>query len=359
MEKSSIPRPEKFSNQCDVSVWFKQIELFFTLTKVEQESKKDMLLVYLDTAIFQAVYAGISDNEKNYANIKTFLMKRYSSIDSYLDRISFIDCKFEGSADQFAANINSLFDQFSADQLREEILTAKFIAASPIKVASELKLRRPTTLSECVKIANSLSPVSTSTFTFSKTHSTRHAEPSIKCYRCGSTKHVASSTDCKARNANCSFCNKKGHFATVCNAKKKQSKVSSIRLSSVEKQDYYEISSVNQNLYNKVARPFADVLISGVRTRALIDTGSEISIIPQHIALQIQNKENWLSCNQCTFVNFDHSPIKMHGYISQVPVYFAEKKAVVDFFISSSNQVVLGVDCISLLKLEIKFSSSI
>ena len=36
-----------------------------------------------------------------------------------------------------------------------------------------------------------------------------------------------------------------------------------------------------------------------------------------------------------------------------------KRKPLSIFFISSSNEVVLGVDCISLLKLEIKFSSSI
>lgn len=37
-----------------------------------------------------------------------------------------------------------------------------------------------------------------------------------ECYRCGSWKHIATSTECIAKDVTCDKCKKKGHFARVC-----------------------------------------------------------------------------------------------------------------------------------------------
>jgi hypothetical protein len=47
----------------------------------------------------------------------------------------------------------------------------------------------------------------------------RHPTPSQgnnKCYRCGSARHLANSTECRARSVECRKCNKPGHFAKMC-----------------------------------------------------------------------------------------------------------------------------------------------
>jgi hypothetical protein len=46
-----IPRPEKFDGSNDVILWFKQFELFLSLSKVSNEQKGNVLLVYLGTSI--------------------------------------------------------------------------------------------------------------------------------------------------------------------------------------------------------------------------------------------------------------------------------------------------------------------
>lgn len=35
-----IPRPDKFDNQCEITTWFKQFELFLTLSKTDAADKK-------------------------------------------------------------------------------------------------------------------------------------------------------------------------------------------------------------------------------------------------------------------------------------------------------------------------------
>ena len=39
------------------------------------------------------------------------------------------------------------------------------------------------------------------------------------CYRCNSLEHLASATNCPAKNATCRSSNKTGHFQKVCRSK--------------------------------------------------------------------------------------------------------------------------------------------
>lgn len=45
-------------------------------------------------------------------------------------------------------------------------------------------------------------------------------QSSSQCYRCGSRKHQANSSDCPAKEAVCRACSKKGHFQIVCRSSK-------------------------------------------------------------------------------------------------------------------------------------------
>ena len=112
-----------------------------------------------------------------------------------------------------------LFENFSTASLREDLLIAKFLTTIPKLLSSELRIRRPKSLSECVKICNSLhyvqTPLTTAVvtqsrnkFSTNKQVSTKNTNVSTlrKCYRCGSNSHVASESKCAAKNAQCNFC---------------------------------------------------------------------------------------------------------------------------------------------------------
>ena len=50
-----IPRPDKFSGESDIAIWFRQFELFLQISEVAEETKrKNILLAYLDLSVFQA-----------------------------------------------------------------------------------------------------------------------------------------------------------------------------------------------------------------------------------------------------------------------------------------------------------------
>ena len=117
------------------------------------------MLSYLDIGIFQAVVTAFEISTKNFAEIKTFLCERYSSTDVYLERIDFFETKYTAPAEKYAASLNGYMDKFSQDvgSFREQVLISKFIASTKhTPLSGELRLRRPTTLNDCVKIANSI-----------------------------------------------------------------------------------------------------------------------------------------------------------------------------------------------------------
>ena len=82
--QSSIPKPEKFSNDCDINIWLKQFELFTTLTDVPKEKLHNILLAYMDLHIFETIITSISEKEQTFENIKSFLLGRYSTTDKYM-----------------------------------------------------------------------------------------------------------------------------------------------------------------------------------------------------------------------------------------------------------------------------------
>ncbi len=137
-----VPRPDKFSNQCDISVWFQQFELFLQLSAVSDGNKKQVLLSVLEIQVFQATVTAKTVATCSYEDVKTVLLQRYCTTDAYIDRIGLFEKKFIIPPESFAAAaLNSLLDNFSKDasRFREEVLVDKFIAASPRHLASELR----------------------------------------------------------------------------------------------------------------------------------------------------------------------------------------------------------------------------
>ena len=138
-----VPRRDKFVADCDVDIYFRQFELFLQLSAVAEDTKLKVLLSYLDLSVFQATVAVKDITTATYAEVKTFLLERYSTCDAYMEHVNFFECKFSQPADAYAALLSSLLDKFAQDSatLREQILVAKFIASSHGSLAKELRLR--------------------------------------------------------------------------------------------------------------------------------------------------------------------------------------------------------------------------
>ena len=159
-----VPQPDKFAADCDITMYFLQFELFLQLAAVPEANQLKVLLANLDLPVFQATVTSLNMETATYSDVKNFLQTRYSTHDAYMEHLNFFESKFSIPAGSYAASLSSLMDKFSADaaQLREEILVAKFISSCKGTLSSELRLRRPTTLNDYVKITISLSTVMSS-----------------------------------------------------------------------------------------------------------------------------------------------------------------------------------------------------
>ena len=102
------------------------------------------------------------------------------------------------------------------------LVVSKIISCAPRNIASELRLRRPSTVSECVQIVNSLS--TNDSFSCSTVNKPHRGPPRPKptgsntlCFRCGKDNHLANDPKYPAKNATCRACKKTGHFPRFAN----------------------------------------------------------------------------------------------------------------------------------------------
>ena len=225
----NLPRIEPYCKQCDFHVWLKKLEMLIRMANIEEAKKVDFLMTNLDMAIFEAVVSTFTDDFE-YDEVVKFLLERYSTQDKFLHRLDFFNVTFSGSFDEYASRLQVLYENFDKCDVREEMLIAKFLSTIPTSMSSELRIRRPKTLSECVQICNSLHSSTTNlcTAAVSRTKPNRNYDHPTnknafirnnsdrKCFRCGSPGHYASDPSCPAKNSICHFCEKTGHFASVC-----------------------------------------------------------------------------------------------------------------------------------------------
>jgi len=269
-----------------------------------------------------------------------------------LDRIEFFNAKYTGSPDEYATTLQKLLDNFQYVERKDELLVAKFISTAPERYSTELRLRRPKDISECIKIVNAISqdkPLSCSATSGKKWPEYRGPErQNTECYRCGSKKHKADFPNCPAKRSTCRNCSKMGHFATVCKQAKHQQSAAVV---------IANINNMPRSILRRTERPMADIMIqresgSTATMKMLIDTGSEVSILPQDFAKRYFSGEiKQVSNIRCS--NFDSSPISIKGWLQNLVIKFKGRTAKIDFLISEANNAILGMDAIIALRIAI------
>lgn len=309
-----------------------------------------MLLSYISIQIFQACITSLKDS-CSYEDVKKFLLSRYSTTDTFLDRISFLDKKYASPIESFAADLNSNLDSFTQDisSMREELVIAKLISSAPKHITNELKLRRPTSVSECIQIVNSLP--TTDAFACSsvqkrqiseKPHRFSKSKPSNNgngvCFRCASEDHRANDPKCPAKNATCRSCQKIGHYAAVC---KSRTRVATV------------IASCT-----RTPRPEIVLKIAQKDVSFIVDTGAEVTILCKtDYDLKLKSILPLATTGQ-VFNNFDGSRIHVLGVLPRAELRFNQKSATGTCFVADVPFSVLGMDMISALRLTISAAGS-
>lgn len=105
---------------------------------------------------------------------------------------------------------------------------------------------------------------------------------SRSCFRCGSDKHLANSSQCPAAKATCKSCHKVGHFARVCRSSK-PSDVSEIQIPEMTVLYLSDPCHAPGTLKCKIHISSSASLTSTKEHELVVDTGSAVSVLPHYI----------------------------------------------------------------------------
>jgi hypothetical protein len=345
----NLPKPGKFANECGIEVWLNQFELFLDLAKITDGGDKlKILLGYLDVSILQAVINGVPKIGRDFDGVAQFLIDRYGQRDPYLNRLELFELQYAGSAKGgFAAEMNSLMDKYNAKGV------AKFISSITANVGKEMRMRRPSTINECVKILNSFgrnvqcSSVNNSSQRLSPRYQSKPSTSSESgnrrvCFRCGNPDHDARSNSCPARDATCRKCEKKGHYARVCRASLGQVQNAQI---------VFQISGIRgrkslRGISSLESRPDIVLDVYKSKVKFMVDTGSQISVLTVKDFNRVAKRSELRPSERIKCINADGSGIRLIGWLSDVKLNFKERSKPIDFLIGDVSQSLLGMDAI-------------
>lgn len=381
-----VQRIEPFTRQCDFVIWLKKFEMILKIAKIDNNEKVDFLLTNLDLPIFESVLTAFPSGH-DYSQIVNFLTERYSTQDKFLNRLEFVQINFSGTFDEYASRLQALYENFDN---REEMLIAKFVCTIPKHLATELRIRRPSTLTECVKICNSLNslktPLSTSILS-NQSKSKGKGQPSNfrsknvsdkrNCYRCGSSNHLASDSRCPALRVTCNFCKKVGHFAAHCLSSKNQNSIPertshdksvkdkrnlNVRTIDICKQvDKDFDKSLHVNRLERIEKPHIEITVNGdndnFSQRFMVDSGSDVCVMPLKLYRKHFVREVCPLSDDETLHNYDKSEVTcVEGFLSDVFCTYSGRSAFLDFVIrdvDDDNDTVLGTPAIAKLALSV------
>ena len=159
------------------------------------------------------------------------------------------------------------------------------------------------------------------------------------CVWCGGTKHERST--CPARSSTCNKCEKKGHWGSVClNERFKRRNKSAAALEDTSEPDP-TISTILAAIDD--SKGLIDTCISNIQTKALIDTGSDLSFINLDFARQHDIPFSKVSNKSITLA--DKSTCKVSGQF-QGTITILDKTYEANLFVVSSlvTPLIIGLD---------------
>ncbi|XP_069055957.1 arylsulfatase G isoform X1 [Pleurodeles waltl] len=176
-----------------------------------------------------------------------------------------------------------------------------------------------------------------------------------KCYRCGSTDHLAFFKKCPARNQKCSHCGVVGHYAKVCRRKSVNSKVNVkyIREDSDSNSDDLENANVHQVFcidYDilgvdqvKRMKPWCELAVGGVLIKLIADSGSPFTIVNEDVWKDklVEKLGTHLDKSEVVAKSYTGDKIEFVGF-RELEFQFKERKAQCKLYVSKKGPSVLG-----------------
>lgn len=214
-------------------------------------------------------------------------------VDDYISALRelALNCEFGNFRDEFIRD--QLVEKTTSDRIRERLLiepaltlqTALTIARQIESAVRDARvIDASTSAHESVNVVGAQSqPSYKKQQQKRKQHGPRqqtvsrpNTNTTVECFRCGNKYHKANDPTCKAREAICNSCGKKGHFSKVCKSRSQSTAVHQI---SEEQSQSFEILSTGIHP-TKDAFLFGITLNDSAQLDMVFDTGSPVSIIP-------------------------------------------------------------------------------
>ena len=175
------------------------------------------------------------------------------------------------------------------------------------------------------------------------------------CYRCGA-KHKA--TDCKFRDAECHFCEKKGHIAKVCHSKAKtqQNQTRTHQLHSAENSgdETVEYSLFHTQGQNSPAPILVTLEVNGVNLIMELDTGATLSIISEETYRKLfpPGRAPTLKTSKAKLKTYMGEVIQTLGEIEVTVQYKGQERKLSLLVVAGRGPSLLGRDWLKHLKLD-------
>ncbi len=300
----------------DWTYFARQFANYLLIVNAEEEQQLPLLLNCLGrdgTDIFD----GLADPKSTYKEVLQQFQKHFDCRTSVLlKRKAFFEARQTSaeSATNFACRLRRLakdcnFGTNQADLLRDifvcgvynDCLGERLLAEDKSKLNFETALAKAEAFERSqherrkVHVAPTVSAV-TSQPSKRLPHSTAK-KPTAKCYRCGSSLHLANSPDCPAKTATCKSCHRVGHYQSVCTRGCGQSYAPKTKQVRAVQQIHGSASTTgvteltdkflefNVFATNCSVTDASDVrrqiFVNGYPIDAIIDTGADCNVLPK------------------------------------------------------------------------------
>ena len=311
-----IPCPRLTGNPRaeDYEFFQRQLTSYFEIAEITNDSKRLQILLYSLGRDGLNVFDGLKEPKDTYENailrLKEFFNGRSSILlrrkDFYQTRqlptetVTEFSCKLRrlGKECEFGANLHTMLRDIFVIGVKDNTLGERLLSEDSSTLTFEAALQK----AEAFERARSerRTVVAPQPITVGAVHSGPIAkQPQPVCYRCGSTSHKANHASCPASSAQCRTCGKQGHFAKVCRSSSSKPNAKRAATPNLNKVGANAISTQLENttndnegeatfhiFYNETDTNtgwFREGMLNGRPTRALIDTGAEVNVLPRHL----------------------------------------------------------------------------
>lgn len=367
------------------SAYQQQFECFLLLNEINQDKKVPLLITKLSTKVYELLttlcipetplnqtyeklcekltkyYHPGKNNALHQAEFRKRCQKQNESIEQYI-----IELK------RLSKNCN--FRNFD-DEIKERLLNGTFCDSIRFELLKQAdkSLQQLTHIGKTAEIAYKLAfhpenkeREQPQIFKLKgeqynkKNRSVRSNTPMSKqngsCFCCGKDGHLKA--ECYLREKFCSECGVKGHIFKVCKKNPRSQRTYLVEeenetksQSNKEVEEDYEEAVVNLFSVSRVPPHYITLNIEGQPLDFLLDTGSDVTVIPQRIHSKfLQNLQ--IHKSNVQFRNFDQSLSKPIGLLKAVKVGLNDKTKKLSLYVACDDvPLILGRDWLKTLDL--------